>query len=39
MTDSFKARAQLAVGSRSYEICSFAALPQEKVAQIGRAHV
>jgi len=26
MTDSFKARAQLAVGSRSYEICSFAAL-------------
>ena len=26
MTDSFKARAQLAVGQRSYEICSFAAL-------------
>ena len=34
MTDSFKARAQLAVGSRSYEICSFAALPQEKVARL-----
>ena len=34
MTDSFKARAQLAVGPRSYEICSFAALPQDKVARL-----
>ena len=34
MTDSFKARAQLAVGQRSYEICSFAALPQDKVARL-----
>ncbi len=34
MTDSFKARTQLAVGSRSYEILSFKALPQAKVARL-----
>ncbi|MBV6415704.1 MAG: Aconitate hydratase A [Steroidobacteraceae bacterium] len=34
MTDSFKARTQLAVGSRSYDILAFAALPQAKVARL-----
>ncbi|MGE0581765.1 MAG: aconitate hydratase AcnA [Steroidobacteraceae bacterium] len=34
MTDSFKARTQLAVGSRSYEIRSLAALPAAKVARL-----
>jgi aconitate hydratase len=34
MTDSFKARKQLAVGSRSYEIHSLAALPADKVAKL-----
>ncbi|MBX3693793.1 MAG: aconitate hydratase AcnA [Steroidobacteraceae bacterium] len=34
MTDSFKARAQLAVGSLDYEIMSLAALPQDKVARL-----
>jgi aconitate hydratase len=34
MTNSFKARSSLAVGNRSYEIFSLAALPQEKVARL-----
>jgi aconitate hydratase len=34
MTNSFKARSSLAVGSRSYEIWSLAALPREKVARL-----
>jgi aconitate hydratase len=34
MTNSFKARSSLAVGNRSYEIWSLAALPQEKVARL-----
>jgi aconitate hydratase len=34
MTNSFKARSTLAVGSRSYEIFSLAALPREKVARL-----
>ncbi len=34
MTDSFKARRQLAVGSRSYEIHSLGALPADKVARL-----
>jgi len=34
MTDSFKARTQLAVGSRTYEIMSLKALPQQKVARL-----
>jgi aconitate hydratase len=34
MTDSFKARATLKVGDRSYEFWSFASLPQEKVARL-----
>ena len=34
MTNSFKARTTLAVGNRSYEIFSLAALPQEKVARL-----
>ena len=34
MTDSFKARSTLNVGTRSYEIHSLAALPQEKVARL-----
>ncbi|HWF97547.1 MAG TPA: aconitate hydratase AcnA [Steroidobacteraceae bacterium] len=34
MTNSFKARSTLAVGNRSYEIFSLAALPREKVARL-----
>ena len=34
MTNSFKARTSLAVGSRSYEIFSLAALPQAQVARL-----
>jgi aconitate hydratase len=34
MTNSFKARSSLAVGNRSYEIFSLAALPPEKVARL-----
>jgi aconitate hydratase len=34
MTNSFKARSSLAVGNRSYEIWSLAALPKEKVARL-----
>jgi aconitate hydratase len=34
MTNSFKARSSLAVGSRSYEIFSLAALPRDKVARL-----
>jgi aconitate hydratase len=34
MTNSFKARSSLTVGNRSYEICSLAALPREKVARL-----
>ncbi|HEY5102843.1 MAG TPA: aconitate hydratase AcnA, partial [Steroidobacteraceae bacterium] len=34
MTDSFKARATLTVGSRRYEIASLAALPQDQVARL-----
>jgi aconitate hydratase len=34
MTNSFKARSSLAVGTRSYEIWSLAALPREKVARL-----
>jgi aconitate hydratase len=34
MTNSFKARSTLNVGSRSYEIYSMAALPPEKVARL-----
>ena len=34
MTNSFKARSTLNVGSRSYEIWSLAALPPEKVARL-----
>ena len=33
MTNSFKARIPLAVGSRKYEIYSLAALPADKVAR------
>ena len=34
MTNSFKARTQLAVGARKYEIFSLAALPADKVARL-----
>ena len=34
MTNSFQARSSLAVGNRSYEIFSLAALPQDKVARL-----
>ena len=34
MTNSFKARSSLAVGNRSYEIFSLAALPREKVVRL-----
>ena len=34
MTNSFKARSSLAVGDRSYEIFSLAALPKDKVARL-----
>jgi aconitate hydratase len=34
MTDSYKARTTLAVGGRTYEIWSLAALPQDKVARL-----
>ncbi len=34
MTNSFKARSTLAVGNRSYEIFSLAALPKERVARL-----
>jgi aconitate hydratase len=34
MTNSFKARSSLAVGDRSYEIFSLAALPREQVARL-----
>ena len=34
MTNSFKARSSLAVGNRSYEIYSLAALPRDKVARL-----
>jgi len=34
MTNSFKARSSLAVGNRSYEIWSLAALPRDKVARL-----
>ncbi|MGH8298093.1 MAG: aconitate hydratase AcnA [Steroidobacteraceae bacterium] len=34
MTNSFKARSTLAVGNRSYEIWSLAALPREQVARL-----
>nr|MBW4053676.1 aconitate hydratase AcnA [Pseudomonadota bacterium] len=34
MTNSFKTRSSLAVGNRSYEIFSLAALPREKVARL-----
>jgi aconitate hydratase len=34
MTNSFKAHSSLAVGNRSYEIWSLAALPREKVARL-----
>ncbi len=34
MTNSFKARSSLAVGDRSYEIWSLAALPPDKVARL-----
>ncbi|HVS75289.1 MAG TPA: aconitate hydratase AcnA [Steroidobacteraceae bacterium] len=34
MTNSFNARSSLAVGNRSYEIWSLAALPREKVARL-----
>ena len=34
MTNSFKTRSSLAVGDRSYEIWSLAALPREKVARL-----
>src|SRR5487761_2469694 len=34
MTNSFKTRSSLAVGNRSYEIWSLAALPREKVARL-----
>jgi aconitate hydratase len=34
MTNSFKARSSLAVGNRSYEIFSLAALPRDKVARL-----
>jgi len=34
MTNSFNARSSLAVGDRSYEIWSLAALPREKVARL-----
>ncbi len=34
MTNSFKARSTLAVGNRSYEIFSLAALPREQVARL-----
>ncbi|HEV7137459.1 MAG TPA: aconitate hydratase AcnA [Steroidobacteraceae bacterium] len=34
MTNSFKARSSLAVGNRSYEIFSLAALPREQVARL-----
>jgi aconitate hydratase len=34
MTNSFKARSSLTVGSHSYEIFSLAALPREKVARL-----
>ncbi|MGH8180917.1 MAG: aconitate hydratase, partial [Steroidobacteraceae bacterium] len=34
MTNSFKARSSLAVGNRTYEIWSLAALPRDKVARL-----
>src|SRR5580658_7511065 len=34
MMDSFKARASLKAGSKSYQIMSLAALPQEQVARL-----
>jgi aconitate hydratase len=34
MTDSFKTRSALTVGTRRYQIASLAALPQEKVARL-----
>ena len=34
MTDSFKARKELKVGSRKYDIWSLSALPQDKVARL-----
>ncbi|MGH8202504.1 MAG: aconitate hydratase AcnA [Steroidobacteraceae bacterium] len=34
MTNSFKAQSSLAIGNRSYEIWSLAALPREKVARL-----
>ena len=34
MTDSFKTRSALTVGSRRYQIASLAALPQDKVARL-----
>ncbi|HTV50290.1 MAG TPA: aconitate hydratase AcnA [Steroidobacteraceae bacterium] len=34
MTDSFKARTTLKVGSRSYDIYSLGALPQDKIARL-----
>ena len=34
MTDSFKARTELAVGSRTYDIWSLGALPADKVARL-----
>ena len=34
MINSFKARSSLAVGNRSYGICSLAALPRDKVARL-----
>jgi hypothetical protein len=34
MTNSYKARKELAVGSRKYEMWSLAALPADKVARL-----
>ena len=34
MTDSFKARTELKVGDRNYDIWSLKALPQDKVAKL-----
>jgi aconitate hydratase len=34
MTDSFKARTELKVGNRAYEIFSLSALPQDKLARL-----
>ena len=38
MTNSFKARTTLAVGNRSYEIASLAALPRDKLARLPYSH-